>query len=98
MKKFITANLVAIVSLLGTVIIGLSSIAWTAEKKNIYKDIKEVRVTSNVQDSLIWNEFGKHNLKHIDEEKQRIERDQLNRDYFDAKFEGLEKLIISNKN
>jgi hypothetical protein len=95
MKNFISANFIALISALGTLIIGATSLAWKSEKKEIYQTIGTERIMRQMGDSMLNATYEAHEIKHIDEENQRIERDKLKRDYFDAKFTGLEKLILS---
>lgn len=93
MKNFISANLIAIISTIGTVILGLTLYAYRADQNMIYKEVSIERNARITQDSLLWDEFNGHEKFHIQQETQRKEREELMYLYLESKFDGLEKLI-----
>lgn len=89
-------NVMGILSAIGTLLISLVLYGYSSDQKNNTMELNQEKEIRMIQDSILFSMWDEHKEKHQDEEKQRLEREKLERDYFDAKFDGLEKLIQSN--
>lgn len=95
-------NILVIIGWIGTAIIGLGLYGYSADRKNDKIELNQEKEIRRMQDSILFDMWDKHSevhldheKKHKDEEKQRLEREAWEKAYFDAKFDGLEKLIDS---